>query len=107
MLYLLLLWTETGVGLCCGDVGLATSLPPLALLGDLVPLSLEIVRFEREWLRGVGGVEDELRVEVDLAALPLDPLSLEELSLWKLALERRRKSLKKGMKCGENGAESI
>jgi hypothetical protein len=64
-------------------------------------LSFEIVRLDNEWFKGVGTLEgEEFTVEEDFVPLSLDALSLEELSLWKLAFERRLKSLKKGMKTG-------
>lgn len=85
MLYLLLLWAGTGLGRCRGATGLAKPggvFLPLLPLEELVPLSLEMVRLDKEWLKVVGAVEEEFKVEVDLVvgAVPLDLLSSEALS---------------------------
>ena len=84
-------------------MGLVTTgelLGPLVPFTEPLPLSFEMVRFEREWLRVVGGVDEEFKVDVDLVvgAVPSDLLSLEALSWLKLAFDRRLRSLKNGIR---------
>ena len=88
MLYLLLPCAGTGVGRCGGVMGLWET--GLVTPGGVLILpfeegarpSLDIVKFESEWFRGVGAVEEEFKVELDLVvgAVPLDLLSSEALS---------------------------
>ena len=90
MLYLLLPCAGIGEGRCCGDTGpsgIGLVIPggvfvPLLPLGDPFRPSFEIVRLDKEWLRVVGAVDAEFRVELDLVvgAFPLDLLSSEALS---------------------------
>lgn len=68
-------------------------------LGDPFRPSFEMVRLDKEWLRVVDAVDAEFRVELDLVVgvFPLDLLSSEALSWWKLAFGRRLRSLKNGI----------
>lgn len=102
MLYLLL-----GVGIGegrCGD-GLAALVTPLT---PFIPFGLAVEMFDSDnsgWIEdaGVEAPYAELSVEEDVvvAAVPLEPLGesepLDDLSVLKLALERRLKLLKKGI----------
>ena len=102
MLYLLFC-IDIGEGLVRGVVGLAVASVVLVPLG---PLRFEVARFERERGREDGAVDTfpyEPNVEDDFVACavplasPPDSLEDEEASLRTLALERRLRSLKKGI----------